>query len=213
MADNTDIEIGTLGELLHDITEPYSEAQDSVKSRTVTTAPSAPLDRDRYIIPSGAVGGWAGRTNQLATFLNSTWNYVMPREGTSVWIDDEDRQVTFNGSQWVTTSSSGALPSVSNKGMRARTTTGDYQLGCDVALQFKPLGGYIRVFINGIAVPDLGNGVRAGVSAFFSGDGGATARQWKNIASGDTFHWVGSVAGFQLAPSDFIDFEYQVEGA
>ena len=56
----------------------------SVISRTITTPPSAPSNGDRYIVPAGATGVWAGRENQIAGYLNG-WRFNAPREGWLAW--------------------------------------------------------------------------------------------------------------------------------
>lgn len=76
------------------------EWQDSVKSRTTASPPSSPSKGDRYIIPSGASGAWSGKTNQIAHY-NTSWEYYMPKEGWSTYVDSEDKNYVFNGTSWV----------------------------------------------------------------------------------------------------------------
>ena len=64
------------------------------------------------------------------------------------------------------------------------------------------------VFVNGLAVR-VGDGVKT-KDCYFSADDGATARAIAAIATGDKLFWVGSVAGYQLATTDLIDFDYGV---
>lgn len=211
MPDDPEVDLSTLGEELAYLTEPYQEAKNSVKSRSVATAPSSPAANDGYIIPSPASGGWSGHDNQLARWINGGWKYEIPTEGVSVWVDDEDKQVTFNGTAWVQTSGAGSVSTQANKGMPAQTTTGDNQLGCAIALQFTPApGSYVRVLVNGIGVTDLGNGTKFGVSGYFSRDSGVTALLWSDLVAGDAFYWNTTVAGYPLAPTDVIDFDYEV---
>jgi hypothetical protein len=60
--------------------------------------------------------------------------------------------------------------------------------------------------VNGVKV-SLGDGIKTKKS-YFSNDNGTTARNYANITSGDVFYWNGAIAGFELAPSDEIDFYY-----
>lgn len=103
----------------------------------------------------------------------------------------------------------GAYATSSNKDMAASLTSADGQVACATTIAAKPLGGgYPRIYVNGLA-QSLGNGVKT-KSCYFSADAGATAKTIANIAAGDTLYWVGSVAGFQLATTDVIDFDYAV---
>ena len=40
--------------------------QTSVESRALATPPGSPANGDRWIVPSGATGVWAGHTAQIA---------------------------------------------------------------------------------------------------------------------------------------------------
>lgn len=76
------------------------EWQDSVKSRSVITPPSTPTIGDRYIISSGASGVWSGKTNQIAHY-NTAWEYYTPQIGWSTFVDAENKNYVFNGTDWV----------------------------------------------------------------------------------------------------------------
>lgn len=113
----------------------------------------------------------------------------------------------------VSTTASGLranTPNTGNKNMTASVTTTDDDQATATTVASTPGGGsYIKVEVNGVHVL-LGDGVKASVEGFFSNDGGTTARAIAAVAAGDTFHWVGSVAGYQLAATDRIDFFYDV---
>ena len=100
-----------------------------------------------------------------------------------------------------------AIPSPLNKDMTAATTINDNDLATATAIAATPIG-YVEVQVNGIGAV-VGNGTKVGVDAYFSGDGGATARAVGAIVAGDLLYWNGSVAGFQLSPTDRIDFLYE----
>lgn len=107
------------------------------------------------------------------------------------------------------TGNAAAVPSSDHKDMAASATAADYSEACATPIIWTPAGdGYVRVFVNGVAV-SVGNGVRS-TDCYFSGDGGATARSIANIQAGDTLYWVGSVAGYQLAVTDRVDFDFSV---
>lgn len=101
----------------------------------------------------------------------------------------------------------------SNKQMAASLTTADGQVACATTVAQTPAtpttaGGWVNVLVNGVSYP-VGDGVKT-TACYFSADGGATARTLKAIATGDTLYWNGSIALFQLAVTDLVDFLYDV---
>ncbi len=103
-------------------------------------------------------------------------------------------------------------PTALNKNMTASVTTADGQAATATTVATTPAGdGYVEVSVNGIMVT-LGDGVKTR-DAYFSADGGTTARAISAIAAGDTLYWNGSIAGFELAATDKIDFLYNVFAA
>lgn len=97
----------------------------------------------------------------------------------------------------------------SNKQMTASVTSADFQAATAVTLVSTPSNdAYVRVFVNGVAVV-VGDGVRT-KDCYFSSDGGTTAKTIANIAAGDTLYWVQSVALYNLAATDVLDFDYAV---
>jgi hypothetical protein len=94
-----------------------------------------------------------------------------------------------------------------NINMAASVTVSDKDLACATALVARPATGYPFVFVNG-AMQRLGGLTE---DCYFSADGGVTARTLGtlgNIAAGDLLYWNGSIAGFQLAVTDKITFDY-----
>jgi hypothetical protein len=91
----------------------HNEALDglvqlSVKSRVLATPPATPADGDRYLLPASATGIWVGHAGQLAISLAGAWRYTTATEGWTIWVDDEDVQLVFNGAAWVANTSGGA---------------------------------------------------------------------------------------------------------
>ncbi len=102
-----------------------------------------------------------------------------------------------------------ATISTSNKSMTASVTASDFQVACATTLVAAPnRNGFIEVLINGVLV-SLGDAIKT-KDCYFSSDGGTTAKAIASLAAGDTLYWVGSVAGYQLAASDVVDFSYSV---
>jgi len=80
--------------------------QNSVKSRTATP-PGSPAQGDRYIVIAVATGLWAGKETDIATWTGTEWSFVVPDEGMTAWVEDEDKTYTFNTGAWIGT---GAAP-------------------------------------------------------------------------------------------------------
>ena len=67
-----------------------------------TTPPITAIDGEVYIIPSGATGIWSGQQNKIAHYnSNFGWRYISPNEGVTIWVNDEDKLYTFDGTSWV----------------------------------------------------------------------------------------------------------------
>lgn len=118
-----------------------------------------------------------------------------------------------DGTHWYDDPAAGGaagFETTQNKRMPSRTTSADEQRACDIALAISPIAGsYVGVRVNGVDVPDIGDGSKA-AACYFSNDGGASARVWASIDLGDVLYWNGSIAGYQLdAATDLIDFIYE----
>jgi hypothetical protein len=113
----------------------------------------------------------------------------------------------------VATSAAGlkaAVPSSSNKVMTASVTAADNAEACSTGISSTPSGdGYVEVNVNGVQV-QVGDGTKVAVESYFSGDAGVTARAIAAIVATDKLYWNGTVAGYELATTDKIDFNYNV---
>ncbi|MBM7868886.1 hypothetical protein JOC70_000355 [Clostridium pascui] len=86
------------------------EYQDSVKDKDLTTPPASPAAKDRYIVKATAAGAWVGKENSVAEWNSSAWEFYAPEVGTTVYVDDEKKQYSWNGTSWAI--SGGALQTV-----------------------------------------------------------------------------------------------------
>jgi hypothetical protein len=136
------------------------EYQDSVKDKDLLTPPASPTTGDRYIIATGtATGTWVGKNTQIAEWNGSAWVFYAPAEGWTCFIDDEDKQYSFNGTAWVRTG--GALQTVTagaglTGGGQADTVTLNIGVGNGITVNadditVKAYKG-ITVDANGVAV-------------------------------------------------------------
>lgn len=87
----------------------------------------------------------------------------------------------------------------------ASVTTADGQLATTTTLAKTPIGT-ISININGVSI-EIGNGVKT-KDCYFSSDSGATAKAFTAIAAGDSLYWNGSIAAYQLAATDKVNFIY-----
>lgn len=76
-----------------------------------------------------------------------------------------------------------------------------------ITITYTPFSdGAVIVKVNGLQV-NLGNGAKD-EAAYFSADGGTTAKSVADIAAGDTLYWIGSIATYELETDDDIDIVY-----
>lgn len=102
-----------------------------------------------------------------------------------------------------------AVPTKEDKDLAGRATAADGDLASDTPITNTPVDhGYVAVNVNGLEVV-VGDGVKT-KDCYFSNDGGTTARAIADIQAGDTLHWVGTVAGYELDTVDRINMNYDV---
>ncbi|WP_411034475.1 DUF2793 domain-containing protein [Shinella sp. BYT-45] len=84
--------------------------QLTVLSRAVASPPSSPAGGDRYIVPAGATGVWAGRTKMVAAWQDGAWTFYMPRDGWLAYALDENRMLAFKAGGWTLAAFDVAIP-------------------------------------------------------------------------------------------------------
>lgn len=101
-----------------------------------------------------------------------------------------------------------ATPATSNKTQTPAVTSGnDFDTTLTIA-STPSAGSYVQVLVNGLAYR-VGNGTNTGCDCYFGAVSG-TAHTFANIVAADKFFWNGTIAGFQLAATDVVDFDYVV---
>jgi hypothetical protein len=70
-----------------------------VIDRDQNTLPGSPAAGDVYIVGPSPTGAWAGKAGQVAYF-DQLWRFIAPRPGLTLWLNDEQALVRFNGTLW-----------------------------------------------------------------------------------------------------------------
>ena len=90
--------------------------QAGVVDKDLAVPPASPADESLYIVGSSATGAWAGRDGQLAYWLVTAgaWQFVAPREGFFLHVNDEDAFYKFTGTAWEVFSGGGGGGGMTN---------------------------------------------------------------------------------------------------
>lgn len=78
------------------------------KDKDLATPPGSPATGDLYIVAASPTGAWAGQAGKLAYF-NQTWQFISPKEGMTLWVNDENLSYSYDGSAWVQTYVAGSF--------------------------------------------------------------------------------------------------------
>jgi len=123
-------------------------------------------------------------------------------------IQSDNVQVKLDGDS-LATGSSGLKAAVPTTQDKARNPTANISANfgdTGLVISNTPAGdGYVGVVVSGVPQVLLGN--RNG-DAYFSIDGGTTARALADITAGDPLYFNATIAGFSLETSDWVDLHY-----
>ena len=122
--------------------------QLSVISTTLTAPPAQSAPGDRYIVGDPATQGWAGQEQNVAVWVDSTWQFFAPSLGWRADIAGTGEEVRFDGTVWQPTSGTVNLQNIPAVGVN---TTADNTNKLAVAAQAEQ-GGHRRY--GKPAVPD-----------------------------------------------------------
>ncbi len=75
--------------------------QLSVSSRNVTSPPGTPAEGDRLLIGAGATDAFAGKSDQIATFLAGDWSFLAPQTGWRAFVEAEQLLLLYDGAAWL----------------------------------------------------------------------------------------------------------------
>lgn len=68
--------------------------------KDLATPPGSPTAGDVYIVAASPTGAWAGQAKKIAYF-DQSWNFISPREGLTLWVNDENVLYSYDGTNWV----------------------------------------------------------------------------------------------------------------
>lgn len=74
--------------------------QLTVADRDRSSPPQNPHIGDRHIIGAEPDGEWAGHENQIAIFIDNTWQFYLPLPGMRATIVAENILLLWDGTQW-----------------------------------------------------------------------------------------------------------------
>jgi hypothetical protein len=70
------------------------------KDRDLAAPPGSPADGDCYLVASSPTGAWAGKAGYIAFYLNTTYIFILPIEGFTAWVNDENQFIGYDGAAW-----------------------------------------------------------------------------------------------------------------
>ncbi len=128
--------------------------QLSVKSRVVAAPPGSPIDGDRYLLPASPTGAWVGQAGRIALRMDGAWRFLAAKEGWTLWVDDEDTSLTFNGAAWNAPGVPSALQNLSLLGVNATADAGSKFSLASAASLFNHVGNGHQLKLNKNAAGD-----------------------------------------------------------
>lgn len=128
--------------------------QAAVKSRAVAAPPSSPAAGDRYLVATPPTGVWFGQADKLAYFMDGAWRFLAPQEGWTLWVDDEDVLLSFNGTAWNSAGVPSELQNLALLGVNATADTVNRLAVSSAASLFNHAGAGHQIKLNKNAAAD-----------------------------------------------------------
>lgn len=85
----------------HDRILEWFAAGAAIEDRDLSTPPGSPSDGQAWLVKATGTGAWSGKDGKLALYVGTGFLYFTAKEGMRIWIKDEDKKSTFDGSAWV----------------------------------------------------------------------------------------------------------------
>lgn len=80
----------------------------SVLSVGDDSPPMSPQEGDSHIVGDAPTGGWSGKANHVARYLDGAWHFYAPTEGWFLYDSASSSMMVFDGSDWVVFDTSSA---------------------------------------------------------------------------------------------------------
>lgn len=166
--------------------------QAAVKSRALAVPPGSPAEGDRYLVATSPTGDWAGQAGKLAFHMDGAWRFLVPQEGWTLWVDDEDALLSFNGTNWNGAGTPSEMQNLNLLGVNATADTTNKLAISSAASLFNHAGAGHQIKLNKNAAGDTVSllyqtGFSGRAEIGLSGDDNLHV---KVSADGSTFHEV-----------------------
>ena len=73
----------------------------SFLDRDLTAPPGSPAEGDTYLVAASPTGAWAGQAGKIAYYADGAWSFSSPFRGLTVFVNDEQLFLIYNGAAWV----------------------------------------------------------------------------------------------------------------
>jgi hypothetical protein len=78
----------------------FSSAPPIVISQAIAAPPGAPAAGDAYLVPAGATGAWAGKTDNVAVYSSGAWVFYVPLPKQLLFVEDDQRFLEYTAGAW-----------------------------------------------------------------------------------------------------------------
>lgn len=122
--------------------------QLSVITRGGVSPPATPADGARYLVGTGATGGWAGADGRIAVAQGGGWVFLTPRPGWRMWVEAEARFLVFDGAAWINPLTVTELANLARLGVNATADDTNRLAVAAAATLFNHAGSDHRLKLN-----------------------------------------------------------------
>lgn len=99
--------IAEAGAAIVELSNSLALLQTPALSITTTAPPASPTEGDKFIVPTGASGAWAGQTSRIAVWDGSAWVFLDPYVGLEQFVVDVGVYYSWDGAEWSPRASGG----------------------------------------------------------------------------------------------------------
>lgn len=90
-----------------------------IEDRDLAAPPGSCADGACYLVAASPTGAWSGKAGKLAVAIGTNasngWQFItVAVEGVDLYVRDENLTIEFNGTSWITLSTSGGLVAANN---------------------------------------------------------------------------------------------------